>query len=66
MLIRPTDVSPPLPPLTGVSGSSRSMDRDARERSPLGAGGHTGDEAEGDEKGAKDSAPPAHIIDETA
>ncbi len=65
MLIRPTDVPPPLQPLTGVSGSSRSMDRDARERSPLGGRGHTGEEP-GEEKGAKDSAPPEHIIDETA
>lgn len=63
MLIRPTGVPPALKPLTSVSDSGRSMDRDARERS-FGGRGHVNENPVEEPEEIQESA--EHIIDESA
>lgn len=65
MAIRPADIPGPLIPLSGVSDTNRSMDRDARERTSY---GRHRDGSEEPEEGAEtaDGAEEPHLLDECA
>lgn len=67
MLIRPPDFSPPPPPAEGVGRSSRSMDRDARERTfAEGRGAEAAPDAHEKAPEEKQESAGEHILDECA